>query len=88
MFLQRFKNMRVLQTNFMQSCQKPTLLSKLSGNFISCEEEVRYRCSRKMIHIFLAHLPTASLLHKIQDAVSPTDICASQSRTHFISVHR
>lgn len=44
--------------------------------------------SRKMIHIFRAHLPTASLLQKIQDMVSPTEICASQSHTHFLLADR
>lgn len=44
--------------------------------------------SRKMIHIFLAHLPTASLLQKIQDMVSPTEICASQSHRHFLLADR
>lgn len=45
-------------------------------------------CSCKMIHVFLAHLPTASLLQKIQDTVSPTDLSASQSHTRFFPVDR
>lgn len=45
--------------------------------------EAHIDCSCKELHMFLAHLPTNSLLQKIQDTVFPTDICASQSHTHF-----
>jgi len=39
-----------------------------------------------MIHVFLAHLPTAS--PPTEDAVPATDICASQSHTHSLPVDR